>query len=1199
MHFSISLMDIDWWSYALSEYILHPVITSLLCLLSIFVVLGNLLVVSAIWHETQLHSVTNYLIASLAAADCLVGAVVMPFSVISEIIIGSWTFGPTWCDLWHSFDVLASTASIMNLCAISLDRYLAITDPISYPSRMTPKRVALLIVFVWTVSSVISFPAIIWWHAVGPGPLQQISLPKTPSISTLDLFAFSSTSTSSLSSSSPPSFPSLISNSQNSDPEVPLYRCVFTDDRYYLLFSSFVSFYGPLCIMLYAYYRIYKAAVEQTQFLKHGSKEVMIGRNKKRKRTRYQSDNIHGTKENKGINDASNQSPYDTGDCGRQHLVLRAHRGGGASSTGSGSGNAGAGVGACTNSISKSNNGENNCTTNKNSSEQKRRENHNFEIATSKNLIGSTKRTSSQKDGAQTSNQLSDDLDQSIASKIDSPRQVTTRESKRQNYGPSLRERIELTSSKRDKLRVECQRFDSKPLRDVSNSNIITSTTATTTASTTTTTSTTITISSTKHHYEEITDKSKPLNGFETDSINDLKEELNRKGVENNPKGESKASNRIKSGYITQYPKQMGKPSIASINNRSASVDVSILNNSSQATTTCLMTKTSTKGPTKMMAKLPDITTDRKSVCNSKRPLAFQTDSSFINVRHKCERNKGASLGYVIDFNEEASEDVVGSRESISSLSSSSEDSGSNSSYGTGSIASVMIRTKQEHQELTNIHAKENSTNIKSNSDNKNPSKQGSQKLRRALSFGESRHKEPHDKGLNNRESFMSPDDNSNISLDTTQASYGAGSFNGKSLDAIASLKSGKALNFRPWVKQLTKSKRNDSDQISRQIKPPSSLLPLMMMNSDTSTDSSTVTGTIKRQNRPRDKKDNITTELTGCRIDKIEDVSDPHSSVAPVDNRNKIEGNQSRYQNQNQNHQHQHQHQDQSNLSHQQGLIQKDNTESPIVDDHKDKYLSFREESSERGEKRAEGRGKGQMLYYDSDKRIHSIVDLTAIHYIDCANQAPKYSKIHTECAMDMTEDGIEKSHIDATIDQAQFLSTSRANIPRQHRSMGKKLSKLAKERKAAKTLGIVVGVFILCWLPFFVVNIVIAICGTNSIYNLQIFVAIVTWLGWLNSAMNPVIYACWSRDFRRAFRRVLCSWVEFICPYDGSKLAKKLKLKKCSNYSTQETYLNRTVSSIKGNTSSVTIRSGLSIEERGCNSMNGSVSRSLLSEQ
>jgi hypothetical protein len=81
---------------------------------------------------------------------------------------------------------------------------------------------------------------------------------------------------------------------------------------------------------------------------------------------------------------------------------------------------------------------------------------------------------------------------------------------------------------------------------------------------------------------------------------------------------------------------------------------------------------------------------------------------------------------------------------------------------------------------------------------------------------------------------------------------------------------------------------------------------------------------------------------------------------------------------------------------------------------------------------------------------------------------------------------------------------------------SLSRKLAKFAKEKKAAKTLGIVMGVFIVCWLPFFVVNLLSGFCS-ECITQKEIVFPVVTWLGWINSSMNPVIYACWSRDFRR----------------------------------------------------------------------------------
>uniref|UniRef100_A0A8C4N433 Beta-2 adrenergic receptor n=1 Tax=Eptatretus burgeri TaxID=7764 RepID=A0A8C4N433_EPTBU len=85
-----------------------------------------------------------------------------------------------------------------------------------------------------------------------------------------------------------------------------------------------------------------------------------------------------------------------------------------------------------------------------------------------------------------------------------------------------------------------------------------------------------------------------------------------------------------------------------------------------------------------------------------------------------------------------------------------------------------------------------------------------------------------------------------------------------------------------------------------------------------------------------------------------------------------------------------------------------------------------------------------------------------------------------------------------------------------------GKKLSLFLshKEHRALKTLGLIMGIFSLCWTPFFIINIVHAYC--RCVPN-PLFVAL-NWLGYINSAFNPIIY-CRSVDFRIAFRRMLCN--------------------------------------------------------------------------
>ncbi|CAN2387346.1 alpha-1B adrenergic receptor [Pristimantis euphronides] len=90
---------------------------------------------------------------------------------------------------------------------------------------------------------------------------------------------------------------------------------------------------------------------------------------------------------------------------------------------------------------------------------------------------------------------------------------------------------------------------------------------------------------------------------------------------------------------------------------------------------------------------------------------------------------------------------------------------------------------------------------------------------------------------------------------------------------------------------------------------------------------------------------------------------------------------------------------------------------------------------------------------------------------------------------------------------------------------SLSLKLLKFSREKKAAKTLGIVVGLFILCWLPFFTA------LPLGSIFKpleppLTVQ-KVIFWLGYFNSCINPIIYPCSSKEFKRAFIRILrCQW-------------------------------------------------------------------------
>lgn len=135
--------------------------------LSAITIIGNILVIVAFQVNPLLRTVSNYFLLSLAVADLILGTISMNLYT-TYILIGRWTLGSLACDVWLAVDYVASNASVMNLLAISFDRYLSVTRPLTYRVTRTTRRAALLIALAWGISFLLWAPAILFWqHIVG------------------------------------------------------------------------------------------------------------------------------------------------------------------------------------------------------------------------------------------------------------------------------------------------------------------------------------------------------------------------------------------------------------------------------------------------------------------------------------------------------------------------------------------------------------------------------------------------------------------------------------------------------------------------------------------------------------------------------------------------------------------------------------------------------------------------------------------------------------------------------------------------------------------------------------------------------------------------------------------------------------------------------------------------------------------------
>ncbi|XP_051923281.1 alpha-2B adrenergic receptor [Hippocampus zosterae] len=78
-------------------------------------------------------------------------------------------------------------------------------------------------------------------------------------------------------------------------------------------------------------------------------------------------------------------------------------------------------------------------------------------------------------------------------------------------------------------------------------------------------------------------------------------------------------------------------------------------------------------------------------------------------------------------------------------------------------------------------------------------------------------------------------------------------------------------------------------------------------------------------------------------------------------------------------------------------------------------------------------------------------------------------------------------------------------------------------REKRFTFVLAVVIGVFVVCWFPFFFSYSLKAVCPITCAIPDPLF-TFFFWIGYCNSCLNPVIYTIFNKDFRKAFKKILC---------------------------------------------------------------------------
>ena len=140
-----------------------PLFNVMICVfnipLSLVSVVGNVMILAAIWKTTSLHSPAIMLLSNLAVTDLSVGLLAQPLYVFNTLVKWQDSFANLYRISGEIYNLMAYClcgASFLTVTAISVDRLLALEYHLRYNTLVTPKTTSCMAAAIWLISGFIS-----------------------------------------------------------------------------------------------------------------------------------------------------------------------------------------------------------------------------------------------------------------------------------------------------------------------------------------------------------------------------------------------------------------------------------------------------------------------------------------------------------------------------------------------------------------------------------------------------------------------------------------------------------------------------------------------------------------------------------------------------------------------------------------------------------------------------------------------------------------------------------------------------------------------------------------------------------------------------------------------------------------------------------------------------------------------------------